>query len=232
MVLILILIRFARSLRFFASLMMVAIILLLFLDFSWRSGLLEYWIPWRPYVRGHWFGCSLWPGTPLNTPCQEIGFIRPFVVIDPTDLGATTLFAAVLMLDTMIRQHGKLSRKAQISVCRKWLLFFNPDLRYEECLDVWYYALTLRLWARSESRGTSRVILTVESWGTRESRHKRVEVLVRSVWFYPDHYTWSNGFHPDHCLSRDDAFVFQPFSHFQIISNFRQTPSPLCPPFK
>ena len=30
------------------------------------------------------------PGTPLNSPCQEVGFICPFVVIDPTDLGATT----------------------------------------------------------------------------------------------------------------------------------------------
>ena len=23
----------------------------------------------RSYVRGHCFGCSLWPGTPLNSPC-------------------------------------------------------------------------------------------------------------------------------------------------------------------
>ena len=38
----------------------------LFWDFFWRSGLLEYWI--RLYVLGHFFGCSLWPGMPLNSP--------------------------------------------------------------------------------------------------------------------------------------------------------------------
>ena len=75
------------------DLMMVWTILLFFRDFFWRSGLFEYWI--RLYVRGHWFGCSLRrrPGTPLNSPCQEVGFISPFVVIDPTDLGATTVVA-------------------------------------------------------------------------------------------------------------------------------------------
>ena len=45
----------------------------------------------RPYVPGHWFGCSLLLGTPLNSLCQEVGFIRPFVVIDPTNSGATTV---------------------------------------------------------------------------------------------------------------------------------------------
>ena len=38
----------------------------LFLDFFWRSGMLEYWI--CSCVLGHWFGCSFWPGTPLNSP--------------------------------------------------------------------------------------------------------------------------------------------------------------------
>ena len=59
-----------------------------------------YWI--RPYVRGHWFGCSLRPGTPLNSPCQEVGFIYPFVVIHPTCLGATTVVAPGLMLDNFL----------------------------------------------------------------------------------------------------------------------------------
>ena len=38
-------------------------------------------------------------GTPLNPPCQEVGFICPFVVIDPTDLGATTAIARNLLQD-------------------------------------------------------------------------------------------------------------------------------------
>ena len=36
---------------------------------------------------------------PLNSPCQEVGFICPFVVIDHTYLGATTVVAPGLMLD-------------------------------------------------------------------------------------------------------------------------------------
>ena len=75
-------------------------ILLFDCDFFERSGLLEYWI--RPFVRGHWFGCSLRPGTQLNTPCQEVGVICPFVVIDPTDLGVTTVVAPGLMLDNFL----------------------------------------------------------------------------------------------------------------------------------
>ena len=72
-----------------------------FRDFFWRSGLLEYWI--RPYVRGHWFGRSPRPGTPLNSLCQEVGFISPFVVIDPAYLGATTMIVAPgLMLDNFL----------------------------------------------------------------------------------------------------------------------------------
>jgi hypothetical protein len=35
-------------------------------------------------VRGHWFGCSLWRGTPLKLTL-EFGFVCPFVVIDPTN---------------------------------------------------------------------------------------------------------------------------------------------------
>ena len=81
-----------------SSFMMVPTILLFFRDFFWKSGLLEYhdWI--RPYVRGHWFGCSLRPGSQLNSPCQEVGFICPFVVIDPTNLGATAAVALELLL--------------------------------------------------------------------------------------------------------------------------------------
>ena len=44
-------------------------------------------------------------GTPLNSPCQEVGFICPFVVIDPTDLGATTVVAPGLMLDNFLTIH-------------------------------------------------------------------------------------------------------------------------------
>ncbi len=46
--------------------MLGSTILLFFLCFFWRSGLLECWI--RSYVRGPWFGCSLRPGTQLNSP--------------------------------------------------------------------------------------------------------------------------------------------------------------------
>ena len=31
---------------------------------------------WKSKIR--WFGCSLRPGTPLNSLCQEVGFICPF----------------------------------------------------------------------------------------------------------------------------------------------------------
>ena len=34
---------------------------------------------------------------PLNSPSQDVGFICPFVVIDPTDLGATTAVARNLL---------------------------------------------------------------------------------------------------------------------------------------
>ena len=40
---------------------------------------------------------GLGPGTKLNPSCQDVGFICPFVVIDPTDLGATTAFARNLL---------------------------------------------------------------------------------------------------------------------------------------
>ena len=43
--------------------------------------------------------CSLLPGTSLNSPCREVGFICPFVVIDPTKLGATTAIAWNLLQD-------------------------------------------------------------------------------------------------------------------------------------
>ncbi len=39
-----------------------------------------------------WFGPSLLPGKPSNSPL-EVDFICPFVVLDPTDLGATIVVA-------------------------------------------------------------------------------------------------------------------------------------------
>ena len=36
---------------------------------------------------------------PLNSSCQDVGFIGPFVVIDPTDLGVTTAAARNLLQD-------------------------------------------------------------------------------------------------------------------------------------
>ena len=36
---------------------------------------------------------NLLPGMQLNSVCQDVGFICPFVVIDPTDLGVTTAVA-------------------------------------------------------------------------------------------------------------------------------------------
>ena len=52
-------------------------------------------------VIGHWFGYSLLPGMPLNSSCKDVGFICPFkfVVIDPTDLGATPAVARNLLQD-------------------------------------------------------------------------------------------------------------------------------------
>ena len=67
-------------------------VMLIFCDIFWRSVLLEYsdWI--RLYVLGHCLGCSLWPGTQWNPPWKlssSVG-LCPFVVIDPTNLGAAT----------------------------------------------------------------------------------------------------------------------------------------------
>ena len=42
------------------------------------------------------------PGPSSNAPCQEVGFICPFVVIDPTNLGATTVVASELMRDNFL----------------------------------------------------------------------------------------------------------------------------------
>ena len=79
---------------------MMVTTLLFFCDFSRKSGLLEYWI--RPYVRGHW----VWLFSPacdaVKLTLQEVGFICPFVVVDPTDLGATTVVAPGLMLDNFL----------------------------------------------------------------------------------------------------------------------------------
>ena len=41
-------------------------VLSFFWDFFWRSGLSESWI--QSYVLGYCFGCSLRPGTPINSP--------------------------------------------------------------------------------------------------------------------------------------------------------------------
>ena len=41
----------------------------------------------------------MWPGMPLNSSCQDVGFICPFVVIDTTDLGATTAVTRNLLQD-------------------------------------------------------------------------------------------------------------------------------------
>jgi hypothetical protein len=49
----------------FAGSMVGPTILLFFRCFFWRSGLLEWWI--RSYILGHWFGCSLRPGTQFNS---------------------------------------------------------------------------------------------------------------------------------------------------------------------
>jgi hypothetical protein len=51
-------------------------------------------------VRGHWFGCSFQP-VPWDavTLLLDIGFICRFVVIDPTDRGATTVVAPERMVD-------------------------------------------------------------------------------------------------------------------------------------
>ena len=35
----------------------------------------------------------------LNSSCQDVGFICPFVVMDPTNLGATTAVARNLLQD-------------------------------------------------------------------------------------------------------------------------------------
>ncbi len=56
----------------FAGSMVSPTILLLFLYFFWRSGLLECWS--RLYVRGHWFGCSLRPGTLLYSRWIHLPF--------------------------------------------------------------------------------------------------------------------------------------------------------------
>jgi hypothetical protein len=42
--------------------------------------------------RSAWFGPSLRPGKPLNSP-YEISFICPFVVLDPTNLETTIVLA-------------------------------------------------------------------------------------------------------------------------------------------
>ena len=44
-----------------------------------------------------WLFSPAWDA--VNSPCQEVGFICPFVVIDPTDLGATTAIARNLLRD-------------------------------------------------------------------------------------------------------------------------------------
>ena len=48
-------------------------------------------------VRKHWFGRSLRPGKPSNSP-RRVAFICSFVVLDPTDSGATIVVAPGQML--------------------------------------------------------------------------------------------------------------------------------------
>ena len=88
--------------RLFCGLIMFMTILHFFHDSFWRSSLLEYRI--LQYVWVHWFRCSLLPGTPLNSHCQEVGFICPFVVIDPTvtNLGATIVVVPGILLDNFL----------------------------------------------------------------------------------------------------------------------------------
>ena len=112
------------DLSFFACSMMVRTILLFFFGFFWRSGLpvLEYWM-WL-YVWGHWFGCSLLPGMLLSSSCQDVGFICPFMVIDPTNLEATTTVAWNLWINSFSLQKCTFSPHSIFSP-----LFLNEDGR-------------------------------------------------------------------------------------------------------
>jgi hypothetical protein len=57
----------------------------------------------RSYVRGHWFGCSLRPGSwDAVKLTLDVGFICPFVVIGPTDEVATTVVAPRRMIDNFL----------------------------------------------------------------------------------------------------------------------------------
>ena len=47
---------------------------------------------WTARTTGGW-GQQTWPGTPLNSPCQEVGSICPLVVTDLPNSGTTTVVA-------------------------------------------------------------------------------------------------------------------------------------------
>ena len=87
------LIRFARPQRFLAGLMMVLTIRLFFRDYFWWSGLLEYWIQIHTFVCSGSLVWQLW----LFSPAWDA-----VKLIDPTDLGATTVVAPGLMLDNFL----------------------------------------------------------------------------------------------------------------------------------
>ncbi len=86
--------------------------LFFFCCFFWRSGLLECWK--RSYVRGHWYGCTLYSKT--------LGFIFPFVVIDPTNQRATTVVAPGRMLATFY-----LSTTQNPCLCTVWVICTDPN---------------------------------------------------------------------------------------------------------
>ena len=52
-------------------------------------------------VRKHWFGRSLRPGKPPKSP-RKVAFICSFVVLDPTELGATIVVAPGQMLGNFL----------------------------------------------------------------------------------------------------------------------------------
>jgi hypothetical protein len=62
---------------------------------------LRVWI--RSYIPGHWFGCSLRPGSLGRCFTHPVIWIHlPFEVIDPTYKGATTVFAQGRRIDNFL----------------------------------------------------------------------------------------------------------------------------------
>ena len=76
-----------------------------FLDSSGYAVLNHCWCTW-PSLRTPHYNNSIslaiaegFSARDANSSCQDVGFICPFVVIDPTDLGATTVVARNLLQD-------------------------------------------------------------------------------------------------------------------------------------